>query len=183
MSLTFSVISLVSTVLLVGCSAGSDQTNESADKPLAALSVADLDPEALCDAALPKSQREPLHLTEVTAYQDEGVTSCYYLQVPGETNVNRGYSVSVYASLAGLRGAVNIDAGGTLPRPVAVGDLPGAEQLDLGDGQWSAGITVAATDGRYVHMKSWAPQGVLTEDDLTRRAQEFSESVNANLTD
>ncbi|CCH69467.1 exported hypothetical protein [Phycicoccus elongatus Lp2] len=183
MNFTFPLMSLATTVLLVGCSASSDETTQSADKPLAALSLADLDPEALCAAAVPESQREPLHLTEVAPHQDEGVTSCYYLQVPGETNVNRGYAVSVYASLAELRGSVNIDAGGTLPRPVAVGDLPGAEQLDLGDGQWSAGITVAATEGRYVHMNSWAPQGVLSEDDLIRRAQEFSESVSANLTD
>ena len=141
------------------------------------------DVQALCDGAVPKSQRESLHVAEVTPRQDEGVISCYYLQVPGESTVNRGYAVSVYPSLAGLRGSVDIDAGATLPRPVVVGGLPGAEQLDLGDTKWSAGITVAATEGRYIHMTSWAPQGVLTEGDLIRRAQQFSESVVANLTD
>ena len=176
------LVGLAASLPLVGCSSGDDDSNQ-VDNSLATLTLAQMDSEALCDAAVPENQREPLQLAEVEPYRDDdGVMSCYYLQVPGESSVNRGYSVSVYPSLAELRGSVNIDAGGTLPRPVAVEDLPGAEQLDLGDVQWSAGITVAATDGRYVHMSSWAPERILTEDDLVRRAQQFSQRVIANLT-
>ena len=136
-------VGLAVCVGLVGCSGASEESKDTAANALAVLPLAQMDADALCAAAVPESQREPLHLTEVAPYEDDdGVASCYYLQVPGESSVNRGYSVSVYPSLAQLRGSVNIDAGGTLPRPVAAGQFPGAEQLDLGDVQWSAGITV-----------------------------------------
>ena len=136
----------------------------------------------LCEQALTDDQQAALAVQEVTPYtDDDGTTSCYYLMTPGESDVNEGFSVTVYRSSRDLRSAVSADSGGTLPRPVTVVDLPGAEQVEFGDASWSAGITVAADAGAYVHLSSWAPDRTLDEDELTGRTLSFAGSVVTNL--
>lgn len=174
---------VVASLLLAGCSGGNSSSAPSPTAPPFAMSLKDASGDALCAEALSEAQRKPLNLVEVSPYSDDGgVESCYFLQSRGEgSEVNRGFVVTVYPSLEELRGSVSGDWGGTLPRPLVVGGFPGAEHVDLGELRWTAGITVAADQGRYIYVSSWAPNDALSESELTRQTSDFANVAIANL--